>query len=143
MDWLDGKGVKEYVLLDGLPLPDETLEGRVVGYSSSQERLARLGQFGVLPLTGGAVTGMNAAVLEMCQERGKTWTGLLAPTRRIGAPNWRGVAAIVDVLKKMLELNVDTSSIQMGGVGTVEQAIGRANGQERRGLLSSLRRWVR
>jgi len=142
MDWLTGKGVKEIMAVDGLPLPDETLEGRVIGYSTSRETLSRLNGYGVLPLTGGAVTGINAALLEICREWGVPWTGLLAPTRRIGSPNWRGVASIIEVLNGMLDLGVDTSVIKRGGAETVEQSLIKTREPRKGGILGALRRRV-
>jgi uncharacterized protein len=140
MDWLDGKDVKEVIVLDGLPLPDETLEGRVIGFSTREEKLSELSRYGVLPLTGGAVTGMNAALLEICQERGTPWTGLLAPTRRIGSPNWRGITSIIEVLNKILDLDVDVSTITKSVGGSVEQAPVRTREPRRGGILGVLRR---
>jgi len=111
MDWLVERDVGEVVAMDGLPMADETLEGSVVGYSTDQLKLADLGRLGVLPLTSGAITGMNAALLELCQERGLTFTGLLTPTTSINATNWRGIVSIIEVLNGSIGLDVDTSSI--------------------------------
>lgn len=143
MDWLDGKDVKEVIVLDGLPLPDETLEGRVIGFSTREEKLSELSRYGVLPLTGGAVTGMNAALLEICQERGMPWTGLLAPTRRIGSPNWRGVTSIIEVLNRILDLDVDASTMTKSVGGSVEQAPIRIREPGRGGMFGFLRRRTR
>lgn len=131
MDWLVQRNVKEIVATDGLPMPDETLEGSVVGFSTDQMKLAELGRLGVLPLTSGAVTGMNAAFLELCQRKGVTFTGLLAPTRRISATNWRGVTSIVDVLNSTVGLNIDVSSILRGVeqvAATAESPVGKKRG---------------
>lgn len=110
MDWLIERNVGEIVAMDGLPMADETLEGSVVGYSTDQLKLADLGRLGVLPLTSGAITGMNAAFLEMCQDKGVTFTGLLTPTQSINATNWLGIVSIVEVLNGSVGLGVDTSS---------------------------------
>ena len=130
MDWLVQKNVKEIVAMDGLPMPDETLEGSVVGFSTDQMKLAELGRLGVLPLTSGAITGMNAAFLELCQRKGVTFTGLLAPTRRINVPNWRGITSIVDVLNSTVGFDVDVSSI-LRGVEQVAAAAERPVGKKR------------
>ena len=105
--------------MDGLPMADETLEGSVVGYSTDQLKLADLGRLGVLPLTSGAITGMNAAFLELCQDKGVTFTGLLTPTLSINATNWLGIISIVGVLNGSVGLGVDTSSF--AGMGRREQ----------------------
>lgn len=118
MDWLVERGAREVVAMDGLPMADETLEGSVVGYSTDQLKLADLGRLGVLPLTSGAITGMNAALLEQCRERGITYTGLLTPTTSINATNWLGIVSIIEVLNGSVGLDVDTSSIT--GVGRRE-----------------------
>jgi uncharacterized protein len=143
MDWLDGKDVKEVIVLDGLPLPDETLEGRVIGFSTREEKLSELSRYGVLPLTGGAVTGMNAALLEICQERGMPWTGLLAPTRRIASPNWRGITSIIEVLNKILDLDVDASTMTKSVGGSVEQAPVRTREPRKEGIFGVFRRRTR
>lgn len=143
VEWLDGKGFREMIALDGLPLPDETLEGRVIGYSTRDEKLTKLSRFGVIPLTGGAITGMNAAMLEICREQGTPWTGLLAPTRRIGSPNWRGITSIIELLNKMLDLDVDASTITRSVGGPVEQAPVRSGEPGRGGILGLFRRRTR
>lgn len=110
MDWLIERNVSEIVAMNGLPMADETLEGSVVGYSTDQLKLADLERLGVLPLTSGAITGMNAAFLELCQDKGVTFTGLLTPTLSINATNWLGIVSIVEVLNGSVGLGVDTSS---------------------------------
>lgn len=109
MDWLTERNVSEIVALNGLPMADETLEGSVVGYSTDQLKLMDLGRFGVLPLTSGAITGMNAAFLELCHDKGVTFTGLLTPTLRINTTNWPGIVSIVEVLNGSVGLGVETS----------------------------------
>jgi len=118
MDWLIERNVGEIVAMNGLPMADETLEGSVVGYSTDQLKLADLGRLGVLPLTSGAITGMNAAFLELCQVKGVTFTGLLTPTLSINATNWPGIVSIVEVLNGSVGLGVDTSSF--AGIGRRE-----------------------
>ena len=140
MQWLEEKNVKEVIVLDGLPLPDETLEGRVIGFSTREEKLSELSRHGVLPLTGGAVTGMNAALLEICQETGIPWTGLLAPTIRIGSPNWKGISSIIEVLGKILNLDVVVPTVANSAGGSAEQAPGRKREPRRGGIFDVLRR---
>ncbi len=109
MDWLIERNVSEIVALNGLPMADETLEGSVVGYSTDQLKIADLGRLGVRPLTSGAITGMNAAFLELCHDMDVTFTGLLAPTLSINTTNWLGIVSIVEVLNGSVGLGVDTS----------------------------------
>lgn len=139
MDWLKEKRVEEIFLLDGLPVPDETLEGRVIGLSSNEERLLELGRLGVLPLTGGAVTGMNAALLEICRERGVPWTGFLAPTRSIGSPNWKGITSMIEVLNMTLGISIDMAAVKktvgMSGEPTIS-----AEKPRKGGVFNSIRR---
>jgi len=142
MDWLNEKRVEEVVALDGLPLYDETLEGRVIGYSTDVGRLSKLGRYGVLPLTGGAITGMNAALLEICREWGLPWTGLLAPTRRIGRTNFKGVASIVEVLNQMFDLDIDISVLAGELKYPEERTPEKTEAPLRGGLFSALRRLV-
>ncbi|MBL7167947.1 proteasome assembly chaperone family protein [Candidatus Bathyarchaeota archaeon] len=118
MDWLMERNVGEIVALNGLPMADETLEGSVVGYSTDQLKLADLGRLGVLPLTSGAITGMNAAFLELCQDKGVTFTGLLTPTMSINATNWLGIVSLIEVLNSSVGFDVDTSSF--AGIGRRE-----------------------
>ncbi len=118
MDWLIERNVSEIVAMNGLPMADETLEGSVVGYSTDQLKLADLERLGVLPLTSGAITGMNAAFLELCQDKGVTFTGLLTPTLSINATNWLGIVSIIEVLNSSVGLDVDTSSF--AGIGRRE-----------------------
>ncbi len=118
MGWLIERNVSEIVAMNGLPMADETLEGSVVGYSTDQLKLADLERLGVLPLTSGAITGMNAAFLELCQDKGVPFTGLLTPTLSINATNWLGIISIIEVLNSSVGLDVDTSSF--AGIGRRE-----------------------
>jgi len=143
MGWLNGKHVKEIVVLDGLPVPDETLEGRIIGFSINEKRLLELGRYGVMPLRGGAVTGMNAGLLEICQEQNVPWTGLLAPTTRIGSPNWRGITSIIEVLNKMLDLNIDASVIRRTVSVPGERLSTKTKANGKGNLFSMFRKLVR
>jgi len=126
MDWLIERNVSEIVALDGLPIADETLVGSVVGYSTDQMKLADLGKWGVLPLTSGAITGMNAAFLELCKDKRITFTGLLTPTTSINSTNWSGILSVIEVLNGSVGLDIDTSSLTgMGRKASTTESAGK------------------
>ena len=109
MDWLLSKGASSFFSIEGLTLGPLYKERMVLGYSNNRKDL---GQFGVLPTTEGAISGINAVLFEECLRRGLSWTSLFVPTSRVSTIDYGGAAAIIEVLDKIFHLSVDVSQLK-------------------------------
>jgi predicted ATP-grasp superfamily ATP-dependent carboligase len=109
MDWLLSKGASSFFSIEGLTLGPLYKERMVLGYSNNRKDL---GQFGVLPTTEGAISGINAVLFEECLRQGLSWTSLFVPTSRVSTIDYGGAAAIIEVLDKIFHLSVDVSQLK-------------------------------
>jgi len=108
MEWLSGKGLEEVVALEGFP--SAQTGQRAFGFTTGGRDLQG---YGVHPLTEGAVSGVNASLLDEAVRRGVDWTSVYVPTQVIGGIDYRGAADAVQVLNKMLGLDVDTKQLHV------------------------------
>ncbi len=129
MEWLAEKGARAFISIEGMPflLPSE--ERMVLGFGTGEENLSR---FGVQPTREGAISGMNACMLQECMRRGLPWTSLFVPTPLVSAVDYGGSAAVIEVLNRMFKLGVDVTPLR--------QMAERRKKTQPRGFLGSLRR---
>lgn len=124
-DWLVEKGASEFVSVEGSLRP---FRG-VVGFTTEGRRLQEAG----VRLTGeGAVTGINACLLEGCMRRGIPWTSLFIPASTVSTVDYEGAATAVEVLDRMFKLGVNVMPLRR-----MAEAMRRGR---RRGFLGFLRR---
>ena len=71
-----------------------------------------LAHFEVERIKEGAITGINASILEECMKNGFSWTSLFVPTNLVTIVDYGGSVAIIDVLNKMFKLDVNTNSLK-------------------------------
>lgn len=135
MDWLEEKGVKEIVSIEGMPLGHAQDKRPVFGFSTPQRNLA---QFGVQPTTEGGISGINAVLLEESLKRKKPWVTLFVPTVQAQSIDYGGAAAVIEALNKMFKLGVDTEPLKKSE-DTRRQMMEKVAKGEQRGFLSSLR----
>jgi len=124
-DWLMGKGASEFISVESSLRP---FRG-VVGFTTEGRRLLEVG---VRPTGEGAVTGINACLLEGCMERGIPWTSLFIPAATVSSVDYDGAAAAVEILDRMFKLDVDATPLR-------KMAEALRKGAKRRGFLGRLR----
>lgn len=107
-DWLIGKGAEAFVSVEGIPFGVPSRERTILGFSTDRD----LNQLGVQIAREGAVSGMNACMLEECMKRRVSWTTLFIPTNVMATIDFGGAAAVVDVLNRMFKLGVDVSPLR-------------------------------
>ncbi len=136
MEWLLDKGATTFISIDGMPsriLPKERI---VLGFSNDREDLA---EFGIQPTKEGAVSGMNACLLEECLRRGLSWTSLFVPTDLVSTIDFGGSAAVIEILNRMFKLGVDVTPLKRRDEAMREMAERRMKARPR-GFLDALRR---
>lgn len=136
MEWLLGKGVETFISIEGMPFRVPARERMVLGFSTDRKDMA---QFGVQPTQEGAVSGMNACMLEECLRRGLSWTSLFVPTNLVSLIDYGGSAAVIEVLNRMFKLGVDVTPLKQRDEMLRKMAERRMKA-EPRGFLGSLRR---
>lgn len=96
------------------PLPISYKEQPEVYVAANRKPLIDgIKRFGVRPMEGGHISGLNGLVLGFAQGKGIEAVCLLAtmPQYAISLPNPKASAAIIDVLCKMLNLKIDLQRI--------------------------------
>ena len=103
--WLMDKGVSEFIAVEGSLRPFR----EVVGYSTEGRRLQ---DAGVRMTREGAVTGINACLMEECLRRKIPWTSIFIPTSTVSSIDYGGVAEAVEILNRLFNLKVDTTPLR-------------------------------
>jgi len=120
MGWLKEKGLKEILSLEGFPFAQKGLYGFTTGARNLQA-------VGVQPISDGAVSGVNAALLDEAIRGGVDWTTVYIPTRLIGGVDYQGAVDAVQALNTILGLGVDTEQLR-----TTSEAITKATEAQRK-----------
>ncbi len=103
-DWLKRKGVSEVIALEGLPFSQVSSEGKLFEFSTVSRDTPRAGG---TPVREGAISGLNACVLEECVGHGIPWTSIFIPTSRLASMDYGAAADAIDVLNRLFKLGVD------------------------------------
>ena len=126
MNWFRKKDVRTVITLGSYPTQKKG-ERNLIAYSTDSERLEELTKFGIKPLQQGFIGGIIVGIIDECIERNIPWLMLFAPVIKVAEVDIEGAIVIIDVLNKMLGLNIETESLKRRGAG-------------RGGILGSLRR---
>ncbi|MEX0742552.1 MAG: PAC2 family protein, partial [Phycisphaeraceae bacterium] len=86
---------------------------RVFGGVSTEPLLEQLTRYGVLPITGGQIGGMNGLMLVAAQQRNIEAVGLLGelPYFATQVPNPRASSVVLHVFARMLDLKLDLAEL--------------------------------
>lgn len=98
-----------------LPLPvSHKEESQVFVSANKKPLLAQMKRFGLTPMDGGHIAGLNGLALGFAGERNIEAVCLLAtiPQYAIGLPNPKAQCAIIDVLRKMLNFKIDLHELE-------------------------------
>lgn len=136
MEWLLEKGAKDFVCIEAMPMPQQLKENPVFGFSIPDREIVK---FGARPLTEGGVSGLNAVLMEEAMRQELPWTTLLIPTSLVSSIDYAGATSLIGVLNKMFKLGVDVSPLKRS-MEMRDEISQKAGAEEKRGLLSSLRR---
>lgn len=128
MRWLKEKGLKEMVSLEGFPFAQKGVYGFTTGARNLQA-------VGVQPISDGAVSGINAALLDEAIRGGVEWTTIFVPTRLISGVDYQGAVDAVQALNTMLGLDVDTEQLRRTSEAIARAAEAHRKQQRGRGGL--------
>jgi predicted ATP-grasp superfamily ATP-dependent carboligase len=109
MGYLGGLKVREYIAVESMPFQTQSGNRIVFGFSSSQRDLSSLG---VSPIGEGGISGLNAVLVQRASQEETPWLTLIASTSVSAMIDYGGALAIVTVLNKMLDLNVDLTFLE-------------------------------
>jgi len=105
--WLKGKGLKEIIAFEGFPFA-QTGEN-VFGFTTTGKNLQ---EYNIQPLNQGAISGVNASMLERTMKDGIPWTTIFVPTRIVSSIDYNGAISAIKVLNNMFQMNVDTEELE-------------------------------
>jgi len=135
MEWFVRKGTGAFISIEGVLFTAVVKERGIYSYSTDKDPA----QFGAQPTREGAITGMNACLLDDCLNRGISWTSLFVPTNLISSIDFGASAAVIETLNRILKLGVDVSPLKQN-----EEAMQKAAETQRRaeprGYLGGLRK---
>ncbi|MEM1981285.1 MAG: proteasome assembly chaperone family protein [Candidatus Hadarchaeales archaeon] len=113
LEWAEGKGVGEVVVLEGLPVEGLPVE-RPKLCVAEEERCKALEGKGVKMASQGVIAGIAGAILNECLNRKITGIALLTPAI-LFLPDAEGAAVLLEALSEAFGLKVDVSSLREQG----------------------------
>jgi predicted ATP-grasp superfamily ATP-dependent carboligase len=129
MKWLKEKGLKEIIAFEGFPF--RRMEHNILGFSTINKKLQ---EYGIEPLTEGAISGVNASLLDEALKENVPWTTIFIPTLTVSSINYQGAIDAIQVLNKMFNLNVNTEYLEkMTEVLTRERLTQQRQRQQKKG----------
>lgn len=108
MSWLKGKGISEIISLEGFPFANPN--NNLFGFTTTLKR--NLLEYNIQPITQGAVSGLNAVMLDEVIHSDIPWTTIFVPTRLVSRIDYLGAIAAIQTLKKILRIEVDTEQLE-------------------------------
>lgn len=135
MKWLKKKGLKEIIAIEGFPFAHTGR--RIFGFTTGSRNLPG---YGVHPLTEGAIPGVDASLLDEAVKQGVDWTSIFVPTQIISGRDYQGAADAVQVLNKMLSLDIDTEQLQRmsEAIAKAARTMQQQRQQKKGGLLDRI-----
>lgn len=132
--YLDDLNVREYVLVESMPFQIQSGNRVVFGFGSSSRDMSALG---VSPIAEGGISGLNAVIVDNAAKKKIPWLTLIASTSASAMIDYGGALAIVTVLNKMFDLDVDVSFLEKTSNLTSRQI---EESKKKGGVLDFLRR---
>ena len=120
-----------------------TRRPRILGATTRPRLIDKLMRQGVIPMSAGTISGLNGLLLGVAKKRNMEGTCLLGeiPIYATPIPNPRSAKAILEVLSKLLNIEVDTSGLDEWARKTEEEmeknmeVLRESHGEEARRLL--------
>jgi predicted ATP-grasp superfamily ATP-dependent carboligase len=131
MGWLKEKGVKEILSLEGFPFAQKGFYGFTTGTKNLQA-------VGVQAIPDGAVSGINAVMLDEAIRGGVEWTTVFVPTRLISGVDYQGAVEAVQALNTILGLDVDAGQLRRTAEAVAKATEARQQQRKRGGFLDRL-----
>ena len=114
LDWAATMGVKELVVLDGIPVQGLPTDRKVL-YAAEEEKIVELQKYKSLEmLKKGIITGVAGSLLSETLCRSMVGFALLTPAIAV-VPDPDGAVQLIDALNKLYKLGVDTKELKESG----------------------------
>ncbi len=114
LDWAASVGVKETVILDGIPVQGLPSKRKVL-YAAEEEKIADLEEHETMEiLEKGIITGISGSILSETLCRSMIGFALLTPAVAI-IPDPEGAVQLLNALNRMYEVGVDVTELQESG----------------------------
>ena len=111
LDWASSIGVKETVILDGIPVQGLPADRKVL-YASEEEKIAELDKDDKMEiLTKGIITGIAGSILSETLCRSMVGFALLTPAITT-IPDPEGAIELLEALNRLYGVNVDVSNLR-------------------------------
>jgi predicted ATP-grasp superfamily ATP-dependent carboligase len=107
--YLADLNVREYVLVESMPFQIQSGNRVVFGFGSPSRDVSSQG---VSPIAEGGISGLNAVIVDYAAKNKTPWLTLIASTSASAMIDYGGALAIVTVLNKMFDLDVDVSFLE-------------------------------
>jgi uncharacterized protein len=109
LDWIEEKGAKEIVILDGIPVRRMPSK-RQAFCAAENEKLKICKEKGLEMVSGGVIIGMTGSLLNECLTRKITGVAFLTPAVT-NMPDPEGATTLIDTVNDMYTLKVDTQEL--------------------------------
>ena len=118
MTWLKSVGIKEFAVIDGVPIRD--IGPRTAYLVGSADRIKELSSYKIEVAESAIISGMGGAIINECIMTDINAIALISP-HAIDIPDPDSVLAIVKGLNSIYKLNIDT--------GILEESVNRLHEQ--------------
>jgi uncharacterized protein len=109
LDWIEEKGVKELVVLEGVPVRGIPRE-RHAFCAAEPEKIRECEAKGVKMLTAGMIRGLAGSILNECLTRKITGVAFLTPAVAF-MPDPEGAATLIEAVNQVYNLNIETQEL--------------------------------
>jgi uncharacterized protein len=109
LDWIEGKGVKELVVLEGFPIHGIPKK-RKPFCAAEPEKIKECQEKGVEMLAAGMIRGLAGCILNECLTRKITGVAFLTPAVAF-MPDPEGAATLIEALNKVYDLKINTEDL--------------------------------
>jgi uncharacterized protein len=109
LDWIESKGVKELVALEGIPVRGIPSK-RTVFCAAEFEKIEACKEKGIEMSRAGIISGVIGSILNECLTRKITGVAFLTPVIAF-IPDPEGAAMLIDAVNKVYNLDIDTKDL--------------------------------
>jgi uncharacterized protein len=110
LDWAEQNGVREVVVMDGVPVPGAPSEYKTF-CAAEGEKCSALKNKGLRIIEQGLITGIAGSILNECLVRKVTGIAVLT-TANANIPDPEGAANLIESLNRIYDLKVDVQKLK-------------------------------